>query len=449
MKMRSIRSTIFNQMLLTVSAAAAVSVAAMLLIVSIVFGTGTRREITMNTNRTADYMNSLSSTEERLSFLRSMYDDREDERASFIAHDGGVLYDNDADASRMENHLSRPEVRAARDFGSGFATRSSETVGRRVFYYAVRLEGGSVLRTERPLTEVYDVLPALAPASLLLLAVIVFMTAFRARSITRHIMRPIYNTDINNIDESAVYPELLPYFSRIKAENEEREKNDALRREFSANVSHELKTPLTIISGYAQMINNGMARPEDTAVFGLKIEKEAERLLLLIDDIIRLSNLDETKTVRDPEEVRLDEAAREAARQLETRAASRGITVSEKLEPCAVSGSATLIGEMIFNLVDNAIKYNKDNGEVELRTRAAPECAVFSVQDTGIGIDREDTDRIFERFYRVDKSRSRTIGGTGLGLSIVKHAAMIHGAKVEVESEPGVGTLITVRFKPE
>ncbi|MGN0162893.1 MAG: sensor histidine kinase, partial [Candidatus Ornithomonoglobus sp.] len=273
------------------------------------------------------------------------------------------------------------------------------------------------------------------------------VTGFVSSTITKNIMQPIYKIDINNIDESEIYPELLPYFCRIKAENEEKAKTDMIRREFSANVSHELKTPLTSISGYAQMITNGMARPEDTAMFGLKIEKEAERLLLLIDDIIRLSNLDETTGVYEPEEIRLDELARETVKHLEPQLERRDITVEQRGGKCVISGSKTLVSEMVYNLIDNAIKYNKEGGSIEIYTGETPEGTVFSVHDTGIGIAQEDIDRIFERFYRVDKSHSKTVGGTGLGLSIVKHVAMVHNAKIDVSSTLGEGTTISVTFR--
>lgn len=447
MKIKSIKSTIFSKMVLTVCVAVVAAVAAMLFIACVIYSANTKNEIMVSARHTAEYMNTLPSSEDKLVFLHSMFDGSEDGRKTFIAPGGEVLYDSDADALRMENHLSRPEVRQARETGSGSAVRSSETVGERVFYFAVRLDDGSVLRAEKPLVAIYDMLLAMIPASALLLLIIMIVTGFVSKTITRSIMQPIYKIDINNIDEDEIYPELLPYFRRIKAENEEKEKTDAIRREFSANVSHELKTPLTSISGYAQMINNGMARPEDTAMFGLKIEKEAERLLLLIDDIIRLSNLDETTGVYDPEEIRLDELVSETVRHLEPQIERRELKVTQSCGGCTVSGSRTLVSELIYNLIDNAIKYNKEGGSIDIYTEITPEGIEFSVRDTGIGIAKEDIDRIFERFYRVDKSHSKTVGGTGLGLSIVKHVAMVHNARIKVSSTPGEGTTVSVVFK--
>lgn len=447
MKVKSIKSTIFSKMVLTVCLAVVTAVAAMLFIACIIYSSNTKNEIMTSTRSAASYMDTLSSDGDKLSFLHSMFDNNEDGRKTFIAPGGEVLYDNDADALSMENHLSRPEVKQARETGAGSATRSSDTVGKSFFYYAVRLNDGSVLRSEKPLIAIYDMLPAMIPASMLLLLIIMVITGFASSTITRNIMLPIYKIDINNIDEGEIYPELLPYFRRIKAENEERAKTDTIRREFSANVSHELKTPLTSISGYAQMITNGMARPEDTAMFGLKIEKEAERLLLLIDDIIRLSNLDETTGVYKPEEIRLDELANEAVKHLESQIERKEIKVEQKGGECIIAGSRTLVSEMIYNLIDNAIKYNREGGSIDIYTGETPDGTVFSVHDTGIGIAQEDIDRIFERFYRVDKSHSKTVGGTGLGLSIVKHVALVHNARIDVSSTLGEGTTISVIFR--
>lgn len=268
------------------------------------------------------------------------------------------------------------------------------------------------------------------------------------RNITKKIMMPIYKIDINNIDEALIYPELLPFYERIKAERVEKEKIDAMRREFSANVSHELKTPLTSISGYAQMINNGMAKQEDISMFGLKIEKEAERLLLLIDDIIRLSKLDEATGIDVPEKVKLNEVAAEMISRLESQIEKREVSVYYSGDECFIDGKVTLIGEMVYNILDNAIKYNKQGGRIDVYVGNSAKGIEFSVADTGIGIHEEDLDRIFERFYRADKSHSKTIGGTGLGMSIVKHVAIAHDADIDIKSEIGIGTTVTVTFKP-
>ena len=215
-----------------------------------------------------------------------------------------------------------------------------------------------------------------------------------------------------------------------------------IRREFSANVSHELKTPLTTILGYSQLINNGIAKEEDIISFTKKIENETSRLITLIDDIIKLSKLDEVREEEEFHPVHLLDCAKEAVSALEGRAGERGIMVELEGEDSVVYGNLHQIDELFYNLCDNAIKYNKDNGRVTIKIFDKG----FSVSDTGIGISEEYKERIFERFFRVDKSRSKKVNGTGLGLSIVKHIVICHNASINVESKPGEGTTFTVTF---
>ncbi len=223
----------------------------------------------------------------------------------------------------------------------------------------------------------------------------------------------------------------------------EKAKSEALRQEFTANVSHELKTPLTTILGYSQIISRGIAKPEDVIGFGAKIEKEAARLITLIDDIIKLSRLDEGAPADEPPQMlSMRKIAEEAAEDLHDAAAKRGVTIEIEGDDFSVFGNMRQIGELVYNLCDNAIKYNKENGRVkiELKNRG------ITVSDTGIGIPDEYLDRIFERFFRVDKSRSKSVNGTGLGLSIVKHIAEAHDAEIHVESKVGEGTAVKVEF---
>ena len=218
------------------------------------------------------------------------------------------------------------------------------------------------------------------------------------------------------------------------------------RREFTANVSHELKTPLTSISGYAEIIRDGVARAEDVPGFAARIHDEASHLLTLINDILELSRLDERKGLGERTCIRLLGAAREAARRLEPLAQEKHISLEVSGEELEIQGDKLLLGEMIFNLVDNAVKYTPEGGRVELRVSREGTSALLSVQDTGIGIPEEHQPHVFERFYRVDKSHSRATGGTGLGLSIVKHGAAIHGAKLHLVSAAGRGTCVTIAF---
>ncbi len=229
----------------------------------------------------------------------------------------------------------------------------------------------------------------------------------------------------------------------------ERERAEQLRKEFTANVSHELKTPLQAISGYAELMANGMVKPEDAAEFSGRIYSEGRRMIRLVDDIIKLSRLDEGAEDMKREDVDLYALARETAAVILPQAESAGISVSVEGEPTVINGIPRLLQEIIFNLCDNAVKYNRAGGSVTVAVKGGGESARLTVSDTGIGIPEECRERIFERFYRVDKSRSKAVSGTGLGLSIVKHAALAHNAKIETRSEVGRGTEITVIFPVE
>ena len=384
-----------------------------------------------------------------LEILHSSYDSCSDLRVTLIRPDGEVIYDNEYNAQDMQNHLERPEIQEALSNGEGEGSRMSETIGTRIYYYAVKLSDGSVLRMSQP-TNIIVVMGMSVVAVLLIILIAVIGVAFPvSKSLTKHIMEPINSVDINNIGKAEIYDELKPFFARIANENEEKAEAEKIRREFTANVSHELKTPLTTISGYAQMINNGMAKPEDISEFGRKIEKESDRLLTLIDDIINLSNLDERTGIENPEKVDLSLVTEEIICVLEKAAKERGIQIFYSKTPTFISGNATLIGELVYNLLDNAVKYNKENGKITVFVGETAEGVELSVKDTGIGIPKEDTERIFERFYRVDKSHSKKVGGTGLGLSIVKHVCACHNAKIRVKSIVGKGTTIYVTFPRE
>ena len=226
----------------------------------------------------------------------------------------------------------------------------------------------------------------------------------------------------------------------------ERENAEQLRREFTANVSHELKTPLHSISGCAELMTNGLVKPEDTARFAGQIYSEAQRLINLVEDIIRLSRLDEGAEDMQRERIDLYALSGSMIDSLENEAKENNISMALCGGPAFIWGVRQLVSGMIYNLCDNAIKYNKENGSVKLTVSNEGEFSVLNVSDTGIGIPQEHQSRVFERFYRVDKSHSKEVGGTGLGLSIVKHSAMVHNAKIDLHSTPGKGTSITVRF---
>ncbi len=227
----------------------------------------------------------------------------------------------------------------------------------------------------------------------------------------------------------------------------EQAKAELIRREFSANVSHELKTPLTSINGFAEMIEGGMAKdPTDVRKFASLIHREAQRLISLIDDILRLSRIEEADPQASFEPVNLHALAGEILGSLAHIAADKTVVIELTGTDVVLSANRRMMDELIYNLVDNAVKYNKSGGKVSIKTGLFEGCAVLTVSDTGIGIPREHQSRIFERFYRVDKSRSKESGGTGLGLSIVKHIVERHQGSITLESASDAGTAITVRL---
>ena len=484
-------------------------------------------------------------------------------RLTWIAPDGTVLYDTQADASTMENHAAREEVQQALAAGEGESSRYSQTLLEKTIYVARRMDDGSVLRicVSRQTLAVL-LLGMLQPVLVILLAAVIF-SALLAKRLSRRIVEPLNAIDLDHPLEAKAYDEIAPLLGRINRQHEqiddqlrelqrktdefthitqsmpeglvlldnknailsinpsasklfsaqagcvgqnfltldrstdvsqaidraretghsetrvelsgriyqfdisriesagekigavllcfditERETAEQARREFTANVSHELKTPLQGIIGSAELIENGMVKPEDMPRFIGHIRTEAQRLVALIADIIRLSQLDEG--VEMPKEnVEILSLAGEVAEDLRAAADKASVTITTDGQSSIVFGVRRLLYEMLYNLCDNAIKYNRPGGSVRIHVENREQEAAISILDTGIGIAPEHQSRIFERFYRVDKSHSKASGGTGLGLSIVKHAAMYHGGKVALESEPGRGTEIRVTLPKE
>ncbi len=485
-----------------------------------------------------------------------------EDRLTWIAPDGVVLYDNLFDASAMENHADRPEVQEAFQYGSGMDTHYSEFLMKSTLYYAQRLEDGSVLRVSctQGIGEVL-LYPLVYPVLAALLGVLV-LSALLASRLSKQIIRPINEIDFDHLEKNRenVYPELVPFLQRIQQQNQtiqqqiqqmkqkqqefsaitgnmsegfiltdnqanvilynasalklldavpdadgrcalneskcfrevtgealcgrrmeqvieiqgrccqfiatpvirngqvngavvvildvtEKEQRERLRRDFTANVSHELKTPLTAISGFAEIIREGFTEPEKTREFAGDIYNESQRLIVLVNDIIRLSELDEGGLEQEKEKVDLYQIASDVVDQLRPTAEKSSVHfVLEGQKPTMIEGVSQILEEIIFNLCDNAVKYNRPNGQVMIRLVKEKGTVKLSVEDHGIGIPKAAQSRVFERFYRVDKSHSREIGGTGLGLSIVKHGAACHHAEIQLESEEGKGTKITVIF---
>ena len=370
----------------------------------------------------------------------------DDLRITLIDKTGTVLFESDTDAKQMKNHLDRPEIRSAIQSGSGSDYRLSSTLGVEDYYYAETLGDGNVLRVSTQISSVFSVF---GNSFYILVAIVLGIAAVSvAVSVhtTKRILKPIKalskSIDSPSLYDKETYPELVPLIEEIKYQ---RNLQSDMRQEFTANVSHELKTPLTAISGYAEMIENDIAKGDDVKRFAGKIRTESSRMLTLIGDIIKLSKLDSDAAGKACDIIDLKKTAGECSDSLAVACKEKNviITITGKAEP--VKGNQTEIYELIYNLMDNAVKYNRQGGNVDVVSSGK----TIRISDTGIGIPEKDRQRIFERFYRVDKSRSKETGGTGLGLSIVKHVAEKHNAVITVESTLNVGTDITVDFNGE
>ena len=475
-------------------------------------------------------------------------------RMTVISPDGMVLIDSRAFADRLENHSDRPEFIQAMETGTGESLRASETLRADMYYYAVRLVDGNILRMSRPISDITRVFTVLLPVAVAVAVVILLLATFTSHNLTGKIVDPLINIDFDS-DSTSDYDELAPYMKKISQQKRdideklsalteradtidaitgnmkeglilidnkgealtannsarsifgddmehksilyicrdldfrnavnrclsdenvemrlerggriynvymspvfsnaaargavilfqdatERLQAETQRREFSANVSHELKTPLTTISALSEMIESGMAKDGDVKEFASKISEQAGRLLVLIDDIIRLSEFDEGGVLRESTVFNIYELAGTVINALKENA--NGIEIELSGEAFEISASRRMIDELLYNLIDNGVKYNKEGGRVTVDVaRTGDGMCKISVSDTGIGISDAHQPRIFERFYRVDKSRSKKTGGTGLGLSIVKHIAEYHGGRVELHSAEGVGTTVT------
>ena len=493
-----------------------------------------------------DYLNGLHTTS----------------RVTWVAADGTVLYDNEADASTMENHADREEIREALTSETGTAQRFSSTLSEQTLYVTQRLSDGTVIRLASAQKTVGLLLISMIQPILIILVLSLLLSAVLASRLSKGLIKPILSLDLEHPEDCETYDELTPLLSRLKRQNDtiqqqmsllkqrqtefaaltdnmsegfllldrqghvlshnsgalrllgveepegevnvlvlnreepfrqavdealsgkrsqqmlhlngryckllanpvladgkpagavlvlldvtEQEQRDELRREFTANVSHELKTPLTSISGIAEIMQSGMVKPEDIQSFAGDIYQEAQRLIALVEDIIRLSRLDEGAESLEREPVNLLSVAQDVARRLDSAAQKAGVTLKVMGLSVEVRGIPSVLDEMVYNLCDNAIKYNHPGGTVNVTVAPADDgSAEVTVKDTGIGIPVEDQSRVFERFYRVDKSHSKEIGGTGLGLSIVKHGASLHGAQIHMDSQVGRGTSVQLLF---
>ena len=385
-----------------------------------------------------------------------------DLRITLIDSTGKIIYDSDAKAAEMENHYNREEVFDAMEKGFGEDLRYSSTLQAKAFYFAKRLKDGNVLRLGMRQANLQQAYSKTMPYLIALFAAVVAAAILIAIGLSRAFISPLRKLvdqlgtpEWMNIEN--VYKEIEPLVNTIRKQDlelqltieqlsNEKQKISHLKDEFTANASHELKTPLTSISGYAELIESGMAKPEDVKIFAGKIHKEAKRLQSIANDIITLSKLNdrESEPLDLNEKINLWDLAQSCIEGLMLNANKKTIQLSiDGIRNSEITGNSKLLFEMIFNLVDNSIRYTEQGGKVVVHVE---ENAIV-VKDTGIGIPEESQSRIFERFYRVDKSRSKETGGTGLGLSIVKHIAEVHHATINLKSTVGIGTEVRIDFK--
>ena len=345
-------------------------------------------------------------------------------RITLIDTDGTVIYDNDVAVGDLDNHGNRPEVELASEQGEGLAVRRSNTLDRDAFYYAVQQEDGTVLRVAKEASSVWDIFRSALPISLALALLILILCILLSARATKSLMAPITQL-AEHLDEEEtmpVYKEMIPFVNTIRKQHDDIMRNAKMRQDFTANVSHELKTPLTSISGYAELIEHNMVSQTDIPRFAGEIHRSATRLLTTINDIIKLSELDvmETTTLV-LDRLPLYQMAENCVDMLQVNAEKHQVTLKLEGEPAYIMGNREMVDEVLYNLCDNAIRYNNINGSVVVRVKPEGEKVRLCVEDTGIGIPEKYQSRVFERFYRVDKSRSKATGGTGLGLAIVKH----------------------------
>lgn len=375
-------------------------------------------------------------------------------RITLIHKDGTVYFDNMVDASRLENHSLREEFVAAKENGAAKVSRYSSTMTDKTLYFAKSLQNGDVLRISCDQHSVAVLVLGMSQTLLIMLVLAVIISGIAAVWTSRRITNPLNQINLEKPESCAVYEELKPFTKRIAEENYEKTQREELRKQFTANVSHELKTPLTSISGFAEILKNGGTDEKTTKDFAGTIYEESQRMISLVNDIIKLSKLDEKSISLEKEPIELLGLSKEIAKILSASAKAKNVKLDVHGDSGKIMGVQPVIYEMIYNLIDNAIKYNVQNGTVEVTVKEeTPEKGhtfgnktVISVRDTGIGIPKNEQDRVFERFYRIDKSRSKELGGTGLGLSIVKHAAKFHDAAINLSSKEGEGSTFTITF---
>lgn len=407
-----------------------------------------------------DYGKDLKAQAERLTAAAG----ESGSRFTIIRNDGTVAADTDtADVKALENHMNREEVKEALKDGRGQAVRRSKTLGKQMLYVAMRsTDGAYILRLSAPFTGMQEYLELLFPAVLLSFAVAFIGSGMEAELFARSITRPLreISRQMSKMDgdysdftfepcpygEINVIAETTTRMAKNVQESMNRlEQEKQIRQEFFSNASHELKTPITSIRGYVELLENGVAADEDMKKdFLFRIKKEAFRMTSLVDDILMISMLESRGAKADITPIRVRDLTEEITSSLAPMAAERSVFIHRSCEDLTIWADLRQMTELFTNLLSNAVKYNNPGGQVWVRVKREGNQMVLTVKDSGVGIPEESRARIFERFYRVDKGRSRKQGGTGLGLSIVKHVVSFYNGTVRVESKMGAGSTFTV-----
>lgn len=406
-----------------------------------------------------DYESDLEKTMKKLDSVM----DGNNSRLTVIDLDGTVVADTQAQMDEMDNHLDREEIQDALEKGSGYARRRSDTLDEGMLYVAYRSKNADViLRAAVPYSGFQQYLPLFFPASALSLLVAVVGSFIVTTRLVSSITKPLQDiakemlkvkgdyTELNF--EHCQYPEInviadttMKMSKNVKDYLNQIEKERMIRQEFFSNASHELKTPITSIQGYAELLESGMIQDESTkADFASRIKKEAVRMTGLINDILMISRLEAKEAEVTFSDVRVSVLLEEIIDSLKPQAAEAQVFVHVDCQPLMIHANLQQMRELLTNLISNAIKYNRPGGQVWINIRETDGQMVIRVKDNGVGIPSDSLDRIFERFYRVDKGRSRKQGGTGLGLSIVKHIVNFYHGTIHVSSEPDMGSEFTV-----
>ncbi len=377
------------------------------------------------------------------------------DRIRIVDSEGNFILNGES-CNATEDITKNEEFENAKAESTGYVNRFESFIHNQPCIYQ-KLSDGSVLCLYDTQYSYPALLLTMLPYMIGVMLIAALISFILSKRLSNSILKPVDALNLECPKKEDIYAEFHPFIDKINRQNEqlhsqleklsmEHKEQDRMRREFTANVSHELKTPLTSISGYAEIIREGYVKDEDVKVFAGRIHDESQRMITLVGDIIKLSQLDENEITVKNERINLTDCTNAIIRSLEPLIKKKNVTLTLDGDNAEIIGAEIIVEEIIHNIISNAIKYNKDGGSVKIKIRQCVDGVEYSVKDTGIGIPEKDLERVFERFYRVDKSHSKDIGGTGLGLSIVKHGAKFMGASISIKSKEGVGTTVRILF---